>query len=744
LTKWQKRFDSKNHQEGEIDKIKSIFEMVLDFLKNSFAKENLLVTLAIIGLIAALMAIIIPIIHSHFKDSSDKKAKISQSYKIFNKKTSKLSPKELLGLRAYNEKGFHEKLYLKRKVHEELKELLNNKKNVLIMGTPLAGKTRILYEVLKELGEFCISYPNENILSDAPFPPKKEKSIIIFDDLDNYVSNQNLKPFIDKAIINGFIIAATCKAGAEEKEILTKLQLDKLFFKVILIENLVEEELNKFKKMAKDNDVKLLIEQFNGTIGSLLLPLDEMKRRFKKYPKQKQDVMKVVKKLFLTGIYKGKGEYSVSNVEKIYKTFVSNFDKGQFENYLRELEQDSFLTCKYNETIEVEEAYLQKPEKGEIVDLYPPETEEKIFDDVFAVFKDAPDSMLMIADKANKIGITKHLAEYSKKAIRFYNEILSNNDINKFPDKRAKIQNNLGLAYVNLAEIENPKQNLLEAIKYYEESLKIRAANKLSYDYAETLSNLGLAFAELADLQDVKDENKKEYLRKASECYNGALKITTIDKFQREYAIVHTNLGLVYLSLAEVDNEIGNVTESIKCFNEALKVVTIDKLPFHYAVNQINLGVAYMHLDDGKVKTSNLMKSIEYFNEALKVITIEKFPYEYGKIQRNFGVIYKDFADIEDRKENLIKTVKYFDESLKVFTLNNYPLKYTNTHNDLGDAYGCLAEMEDKERNLKKAIENYKEELKVYNENNYPDKYKIILDKIHIAEKQLNSAKEEQ
>jgi len=723
--------------------LKILLKNFSTFLDNAFAKENIGVTLVVIGLF---LTILIPIILAIVQSVHKKRSIIQQSYKnkIYNKRSSKLTPKEFLGLRADNRKGFHKNLYLKRKDHEELRKLLSNKENVLVTGTPLAGKTRMIYEVLKDLRGFYVSYPNENLLADTPLPTKKKKSIIIFDDLDNYVSNQNLKPFIDKAINNGFIIAATCKAGAEEKEILSKLELYKFFSKEITIENLAEKELEEFKNMANNHGVRILIDQFNGTIGSLLLPLDGMRRRFKKYPRPKQDVMMVVKKLFLTGVYKGKGEYLISNVEKIYKTFVSNFDKEQFADYIKELEQDSFLTRKNNETIEVEEVYLHKSDKGNIVDFYPPETEDKIFDDVFVLFKNDSDSMQMVADRANKIGITTHSAEYSKKAIRFYNEILGNNYINKFPDKRSKIHNNIGLAYINLSQMENQKQNLLEAIKYFEESLKVRSTNKLSYEYAETQSNLGLAFAELADLQDTLDEDKKKYLENGIECYSEALKIIIIDKFPGEYATIQTNLGVAYLSLAEINDKTENVTESIKCFNEALKVFTIDKFPYYYAANQINLGVAYLILDDEKTKKDNLMKSIEYFSEALKVPIIEKYLYEYAKIQRNLGTAYKDFADIEDRKENLIKSAKYFDNSLKVFKFNDYPLKYADTHDDLGDVYICLAGMGDKEINRIKAIEHYKEALKVYNKNDYPEKYRTTLNNIQIAEKQLNTSKEEQ
>jgi tetratricopeptide (TPR) repeat protein len=717
-----------------MDKIKSIFEMVLDFLKNSFAKENLLVTLTIIVLIATLMAIIIPIIHSHFKDSSGKKAKISQSYKIFNKKSSKILPKELLGIRAEEYNGFLKDFYQEREYDKELTDLLSKGKNVIIKSPPLGGKTRLVYEVLKKMKNYRVSCPKENINEDI-FPPNKgKKNVILLDDLQNYTSNQNFKPFLDEAIRRGFLIIATCKTGKKEENALESLELDKIFDETLEVKKMEDKDLAKVRAFGKEKGKEINTESFNGTMGSLFFPLEVMRDRFNGYDVHKKEILRAAKRLYLSGIYEGKNEYAVERIKKVCKGFRTKLDNNTLQQDLVDLEKDFFISFRDNNTIEIDDVYFEPlDEKNKIIiNFKADEDEEKIFDTLFNLFKDDPKALFLMGEEAYSRGSFFRSANYLKKGIECFNESLRLWTKERFPHDYAMTQNNLGNAYEDLSEIENKKENLLKAIEYCNKALEIYTKERFPHDYAMTQNNLGSAHGKLAEI-----ENKKENLQKAIEYCNKALEIYTKERFPHDYAMTQNNLGSAYGELSEIENKKENLQKAIECCNKALKVYTKERFLHGYAATQNNLGNAYGELAEIENKKENLQKAIECCNKALKVYTKERFPYDYAMTQNNLGSAYEDLAEIENKKENLQKAIECCNKALEIRTKDRFPYGYAMTQNNLGSAYEDLAEIENKKDNLLKAIECYNKALEIYTKDEFPDYHQELQEAIQLAQNLL-------
>jgi tetratricopeptide (TPR) repeat protein len=66
----------------------------------------------------------------------------------------------------------------------------------------------------------------------------------------------------------------------------------------------------------------------------------------------------------------------------------------------------------------------------------------------------------------------------------------------------AMTQNNLGIAYANLASHEEPVGNLRKAIEAYNEALRFLTPEIAPLDYAMTQNNLGVAYRNLASHED--------------------------------------------------------------------------------------------------------------------------------------------------------------------------------------------------------------------------------------------------
>ena len=114
------------------------------------------------------------------------------------------------------------------------------------------------------------------------------------------------------------------------------------------------------------------------------------------------------------------------------------------------------------------------------------------------------------------------------------------------------IQNNIGTAYWNLAQYEQPAQNLRLAIEVYREALKYRTPAIVPNACAATQNNLGTAYWHLANLSQTTKEVRQKLLQLCIAAYEEAIalahslssKLLSFDLFA-----THNNLGLAHYQL---------------------------------------------------------------------------------------------------------------------------------------------------------------------------------------------------
>ncbi|MBD3192792.1 MAG: hypothetical protein GF308_19285 [Candidatus Heimdallarchaeota archaeon] len=142
-------------------------------------------------------------------------------YSVIWKKSSTLSPKEILEKRGEKEYGFRS-FYYPRKEDSTLKESFENysKGHIIILGSKIAGKTRMIYHWLKEglaepidvlipkkLGE----YPLRPLIPKRlnPFARKRAK-IVLLDELE-YYNGTNFPLLLTEILKKNITIVATCR-----------------------------------------------------------------------------------------------------------------------------------------------------------------------------------------------------------------------------------------------------------------------------------------------------------------------------------------------------------------------------------------------------------------------------------------------------------------------------------------------------------------------------------------------------
>lgn len=206
---------------------------------------------------------------------------------------------------------------------------------------------------------------------------------------------------------------------------------------------------------------------------------------------------------------------------------------------------------------------------------------------------------------------------YIDQGIEFYQLALRLISPQSHPETYARVHNNLGTAFGDLARFNNPAENWQNAVSAYTEALHYRTAEMEPLKYAACQNNLGTAYWHLAQYNQ-----PVEHLKKAIAAYNLALVYYTPIQEPLKYGMIQNNIGTAYWNLAQYEQPPENLIKAIDAYREALKYRTPATLPAACAATQNNLGTAFWHLAN-QIQTSKeerhklLEKCITAYQEAL-------------------------------------------------------------------------------------------------------------------------------
>lgn len=191
--------------------------------------------------------------------------------------------------------------------------------------------------------------------------------------------------------------------------------------------------------------------------------------------------------------------------------------------------------------------------------------------------------------------------EALKQAIQTYEQALCHPEIQSQPQGYARLQNNLGIAYGELSRHENPIDGLEKAIAAYQSALSYRgepgeqAYEQLSEQdlqhYASTQNNLGTAYWNLGQHQE-----PAKNLKQAIAAYQESLKYYHPDRDALSYGMIQNNLGTAYWNLSRYQSSKDYLQLAIWSYQLALQYRTLDTNPSGYTATQNNLGTTYWHL----------------------------------------------------------------------------------------------------------------------------------------------------
>lgn len=219
--------------------------------------------------------------------------------------------------------------------------------------------------------------------------------------------------------------------------------------------------------------------------------------------------------------------------------------------------------------------------------------------------------------------------------------------------------------------VKKPKtaQDLWNAIALYQE-----AENLCGEDYflLKARAKIGRAGALRAIPNDT-----EELLLQAQILYTEALPVLQEFASSEEVAEAQMNYGLVLQSL--VPFNLAQIGDSIQLYQEALRVFTWENYPQEYAILHNNIAIAYLSMSGG-LQQQYLFEglAVQTFEAALKHINIIDHPREYGMLQNNLGNALQ-YLPSSHPLDNLVRAIAAYDQALKVRNLKDTPIEYANT-----------------------------------------------------------------
>lgn len=637
---------------------------------------------------------------------------------FLKKKNHELSPIEILGPERGSELGSFKEYYYEREEDINFKQILidildkKSKKHILIKGSPLSGKSRIIYHNLKNLEKSIDIFVPKNIdfknYNDLIVElTSEETKIIVLDDLQRLLIQQNFIKFLEHIMFQkNLIIISSCRSEKDYDKVKNILleshfDIDNIFTTL----DLGVIKISTAKKIASEVNIDWSKVEFNGNIGTIFFEISEMRKRYKQCSKEARTILRAIKYSYLLGLSFLDEIYLIGEIEKITLLKKFGLDIRGFIGYelFQELQSLEFIKIYENKSFFIDEVYLEK-----IID---PEKKVSIndFDEVINIFKRDFISLFRIAMKLFDYGISnlENSIQFLNKSITTYEGILLLLDKKRDSIEYIDVGINLGYSLSTLGKMTNSKESHSNAIRVYKEILE--SMNKVKYPIKEgnILNNLAVSYSDLANFED-SIKNYKEAIKSAED----ASTIFLDSNLLIENAILNINVGTIYSALSKLEETESNCNMALIKLRLAKEVFTQDKYPYPRLIIHFNTGNVYLNLSDVRNRLVNSEFAVSEFEKAEKISDELKLNGNIkDEILYSLGNALSINSSFNRSLEICEKSIIYLEEVLVNFNKKQNIKKISMTLDALGSSYSVKAKITNLNKDYIIAIKYYKKAM---------------------------------
>lgn len=307
-------------------------------------------------------------------------------------------------------------------------------------------------------------------------------------------------------------------------------------------------------------------------------------------------------------------------------------------------------------------------------------------------------------------------------AIIAYQEAIAYDDNSpQLPDTLNDLGTLYWMLYRTPPNLEEGKTYIEQGIEFYKLALKMISPKTHPETYARVQNNLGTAYGDLARFA-----SPAENWQQAVSAYSEALCYRTVESDPLKYAACQNNLGTAYWHLAQYNQPVVHLKKAIAAYKQALAYYNPQAEPLKYGMIQNNIGTAYWNLAQYEQPAENLQLAINVYREALKYRTPATVPSACAATQNNLGTAYWHLANFaqtsKEARQNLLQLcISAYEEAIALAnSLSNVSLSFDlfATHNNLGLAHYQLVtdntfhgDKSKRSQHLEAALENHLQAL---------------------------------
>lgn len=322
---------------------------------------------------------------------------------------------------------------------------------------------------------------------------------------------------------------------------------------------------------------------------------------------------------------------------------------------------------------------------------------------------------LLLALSLSIVGEQANTSDSLREAAQVYRDALKEISLAQNPQLWSWIQNNLGLALLQLSGHKTGTKEVSDAIAAFQEALQARKRDRVPLEWARTQSNLAHATQTLGertgDAKQIEDATKMLRL---------ALEIQNQQNAHSDWASTQNRLAAALLHLGEHQNQIERIKEAEQAVREALKEWTPGSVSRMWAGAQINLGNILQALGTRLGDTKRLQEAAEAYQAAQRYFSRNRSPLDWALAQNNLGNTLKVLGEREGSTKRLKESIQVLQESLEERTKEVVPVDWARTQSNLGLALTSLAMREEGTTSFHQAIRAHRMALEVLQPQHMP------------------------
>lgn len=209
--------------------------------------------------------------------------------------------------------------------------------------------------------------------------------------------------------------------------------------------------------------------------------------------------------------------------------------------------------------------------------------------------------------------------------------------------------------------------HLQESIRYSEEALSIDTIEKDAFLYVSVLNNISSSYFNLCKIHP-----SAENMLKALEYNKKELNVLADYQNSISYLTALSNNSMILMGLFDNTKDVNYLDDAIKVSQKGLEKTTLQTQPIRYSKYHVNIGICCFKkaflAEAGRDKADLLKKAIDELEAASNIFTKSQFLIGYKTIRNYLANCYIQLSRLENKDFNLSQAQKAINDFLECYT----------------------------------------------------------------------------